>query len=111
MKELKHLDTKSKDVFRAEIDGKKVKTVKSFYAKIGKALHFPDYFSHNLDSLDEMLCDLEWIDPKKVQVVIVDSTAFLSKEKAEKKADLMDVLQNATENQMDDTRTFELILQ
>ena len=100
----------SKDVLRVELDGKKIKTVKSFYTKIAKSLHFPDYFNHNLDSLDELLCDLEWIEQKKVQLVIQHSQDFCGKENGNKKESLLDVLNNAVDNQMDESRSFELIL-
>ncbi len=51
--------------FIAKIDGQKATSMKDFHEQIGEALNFPDYSGKNLDALDEMLNDLEWIDGRK----------------------------------------------
>lgn len=67
--------------FIGEIDGKKATTMKDFHEQIGIAMEFPDYSGKNLDALDEMVNDLEWIKQEKVIIYINNSEEWLSKEK------------------------------
>ncbi|HWV28788.1 MAG TPA: barstar family protein [Dyadobacter sp.] len=71
--------------FVAHIDGSKATSVKDFHEAIAAAMHFPDYSGKNLDALDEMLNDLEWIGEKKVIIYIGNSGEWLAKEKSEDK--------------------------
>ena len=68
------------DNFIAVLDGNKCKNLSSFYKEISKALNFPDYFGNNLDSLDEMMSDLEWIEEKSVVLIIMNGNNFLSED-------------------------------
>lgn len=67
------------------IDGQKSTSIKDFHEQIGAALNFPDYSGKNLDALDEMLNDLEWIEEEKVIIYITNSGDWLSKEKTDDK--------------------------
>ncbi|WAC10892.1 barstar family protein [Dyadobacter pollutisoli] len=71
--------------FIAHIDGQKAMSIKDFHDQIGVAMNFPDYSGKNLDALDEMLNDLEWIKEQKVIIYIDHSSDWLSKEKSEEK--------------------------
>jgi RNAse (barnase) inhibitor barstar len=71
--------------FVAHIDGGKATSVKDFHEAIAAAMHFPDYSGKNLDALDEMLNDLEWIDEEKVIIYIDRSAEWLSREKSDEK--------------------------
>ena len=71
--------------FIGEIDGLKASLMKDFHEQIGLAMQFPDYSGKNLDALDEMLNDLEWIKQEKVIIYIKNSADWLSKEKSEEK--------------------------
>jgi len=71
--------------FIGEIDGLKASSMKDFHEQIGLAMQFPDYSGKNLDALDEMLNDLEWIKQEKVIIYINNSADWLSKEKSEEK--------------------------
>lgn len=71
--------------FIAHINGSKAMSLKEFHDEIANAMHFPDYSGKNLDALDEMLNDLEWIDEKKVIIYIDHSADWLSKEKGDEK--------------------------
>ncbi|TDE13829.1 barstar family protein [Dyadobacter psychrotolerans] len=71
--------------FIGEIDGLKTSSMKDFHEQIGLAMQFPDYSGKNLDALDEMLNDLEWIKQEKVIIYIKNSADWLSKEKSEEK--------------------------
>ncbi|KAA6441386.1 barstar family protein [Dyadobacter flavalbus] len=69
----------------AYIDGRKAASIKDFHEQIAAAMQFPDYSGKNLDDLDEMLNDLEWIDEQKVIIYIDHSAEWLSREKSEEK--------------------------
>jgi RNAse (barnase) inhibitor barstar len=71
--------------FIAHIDGRKAASMKDFHEQIAAAMHFPDYTGKNLDELDEMLNDLEWIKEQKVVIFIDHSAEWLSREKSEDK--------------------------
>jgi RNAse (barnase) inhibitor barstar len=83
----------------ARIDGQKVQTFKLFFEQIARELKFPDYFEFNLESLDEALNDLDWLDDDKIALYITHSDAFLSQEKSEaKKTELLNMLDVAAED-------------
>jgi RNAse (barnase) inhibitor barstar len=82
----------------ATVDGSKSATLRDFYDAIGEALEFPEYYSANLDSLDEMLNDLEWIEDEQVVLWIPNSDNWLIKEKSEEKiVAVVDLLDAAAE--------------
>lgn len=100
------------NTFTIQIDGNKARTLRALYPRIAKALVFPDYFEKNLDALFDCLCDLSGVEAQytHVTVHIVHASAFLSKEKPEKRAAALQVFQDATlpENRYDD-RTFVVL--
>lgn len=69
--------------FIGEIDGLKATSMKDFHEQIGIAMQFADYSGKNLDALDEMINDLEWIKEEKVIIYISNSADWLSKEKGD----------------------------
>ena len=69
--------------FIGQVDGLKATSMKEFHEQIGLAMEFPDYSGKNLDALDEMLNDLEWIKQEKVILYIKNSAEWLSKEKGD----------------------------
>lgn len=78
--------------FIGHIDGAKAASMKDFQEQIGIAMKFPDYSGKNLDALDEMLNDLEWIKEEKVIIYISNSAEWLSKEKSEERIlDILDI--------------------
>ena len=80
------------------IEGGKTPTLKLFYQAIEKALDFPDDFEHNLDSLDEFLNDLGWIQETDLGLYIIDSEAFLAQEKPAKVIELFNILDATAED-------------
>lgn len=90
-------------VFVAEIDGAKARTLRGFYPRIAKTLLFPDYFGNNLDALMDCLCSLEVIGKEDVVLLIRNAQLFLSKEKSEKKTATLQVFREAekAENRYD----------
>lgn len=82
----------------ALLDGNKSTSLKDFYETIGTALEFPDYYEANLDSLDELLNDLEWINESQIIIWIPNSENWLIKEKSEEKIlAVIDLLDAAAE--------------
>lgn len=67
------------------IDSKKCRTLEDFYVAIAEALHFPDYFGSNLDSFDELMNDLSWIEDERLLIFFFNSESFLVSERNEKK--------------------------
>ncbi|HRH58362.1 MAG TPA: barstar family protein [Chitinophagales bacterium] len=68
-------------IFLAFIDGQKCAVLSHFYEEIAKALNFPDYFTHNFDSLDECMNDLSWIDSIEIHLLIFNYEDLLFEEK------------------------------
>ncbi|HMU97778.1 MAG TPA: barstar family protein [Chitinophagales bacterium] len=77
------------------IDGKDCPTLKNFYENIGEQLQFPDYFAFNLDSFDELMNDLSWIDEPQIILLIVNFELFLGQEEKEKLKAITQILDNA----------------
>jgi RNAse (barnase) inhibitor barstar len=76
-----------------EIDSKTCMTLKDFYEVIAKKLYFPDYFGFNLDSLDELLNDLSWIEDPKLALYFTHTEHFLINERSDDKVlSLLDML-------------------
>ncbi len=83
----------------ARIDGKESPSIKTFYNQLAEALDFPDYFGHNLDSLDEMLNDLQWIREEKIVIFISNSEDWLVREKTNERLPvLIDLLEATAED-------------
>ena len=82
-----------------EIDASEVTSLREFYEVLAKAMHFPDYFGFNLDSLDELLNDLTWIEDEKLAIYFNNSEKFLDKERNETKIlTLLDLLDATCED-------------
>ncbi len=94
------------DVFVAEIDGNKARTLRGFYPRVAKALFFPDYFGKNLDALFDCLCSLEVVGKQDIVLLVRNAEYFLSKEKPEKREAALEVLRDAEkpENRADGAR-------
>ncbi len=82
-----------------EIDGRQSKTLRQFYEHIAKMMEFPDYFGFNLDSLDELLNDLDWIEDKKIALHFTHTDQLISQERDPKKlASLFNLLDASAED-------------
>jgi RNAse (barnase) inhibitor barstar len=77
------------------IDGKICKTLTQFYETLSEKLYFPDYFESNMDSFDEVMNDLSWIEDERILLYFKNSSEFLINERNEKNVkallDLLDV--------------------
>ena len=73
------------------IDGLVLPTISSFYKDISNKLKFPQYFSENLDSLDEILNDLDWIDSEKINIYVFNVESFLKDESENMKKNVLEL--------------------
>ncbi|TLU97895.1 barstar family protein [Dyadobacter luticola] len=88
-----------KNAFIAKIDGSKTASLKDFYTEISAAMQLDDEPVKNLESLDEILNDLSWIEESKVIIFIDQSADWLSKEKsADKILSVIDILDATAED-------------
>lgn len=99
------------DTLVASLKGHEMRTLRSFYPRIAKALLFSEYFGKNLDALFDCLCNFENfpLHIKKVALVVHNAPAFLGKEKQERRDAVLQIIQEATkaENRYDEY-TFEV---
>lgn len=77
-----------------KIDGLKCSTVEQFFLEISEKMHFPDYFTNNLDSFSECINDLSWLESDNYFIVIENSSEFLCKENNLTKEKLFETLSN-----------------
>lgn len=93
-----------------ELQGADMRSLRSFYPRIAKALAFPDYFGRNLDALFDALCDQSALPYPHLALVIRQAEQFLSREKPDKRAAAWAVLEAAQlpENRYDD-KTFTIV--
>lgn len=99
-----------------EIDGRQSKTLRQFYEHIARTMEFPDYFGFNLDSLDELLNDLDWIEDEKIALYFTHADQLISQERDPKKlASLLNLLDATAEDwkwvdEADEVERKELII-
>jgi RNAse (barnase) inhibitor barstar len=61
------------------IDGATCANMDDVYYALSKQLSLPEYFGNNLDALDEVLADLEWIDEGFVLFIVLNAKSFIEK--------------------------------
>ena len=100
---MKNLQLLSKDALPegydlVYIDASTTPTLRAFYEVLAETLEFPDYFGFNLDSFDELINDLSWIENEKLFLYFTHSELFLEKERNETKIlTLLDLLDASCE--------------
>ena len=78
------------------LNGTKCRTAAGLFAEFARALHFPDYFGHNWDALEECLADLEWL-PAKGYVLLLSDAEQILREDEDGYATFLEVLSDAGE--------------
>lgn len=79
------------------IDGRACKQINDCYATLRVQLSLPDYFGNNLDALEEVLNDLEWINEEKIKIIILNLSELLVNH-SNKKESFLDIL-NSCDNE------------
>lgn len=84
--------------FIAHIDGRKAVTLRQFYEEIADLLEIPD-FGFTLESLNDALNDLQWLEDERVVFYVTDTANFISKERDPAKlSSLLSVLDATAED-------------
>lgn len=73
------------------IDGNTCDTIEKCYITLAQQLSMPDYFGYNLDALEEVLADLEWIEEERIVLIVLNVEVLLQKE-PDIKNDFLDIL-------------------
>lgn len=78
------------------LDGNLCDTIEKCYTTLKQQLSLPGYFGNNLDALEEVLSDLDWINEEKIKIIILNSTELLSKNTSTKDSflDILNVCEN-----------------
>jgi RNAse (barnase) inhibitor barstar len=79
------------------IDGNTCTRLTDCYTVLQQQLDIPDYFGKNLDALEEVLADLEWIPEEKIKITILHPAVLLAEEE-DKKNDFLSIM-NTCENE------------
>ncbi len=80
--------------YTAYVRGNRCHELKNLFNEFSAAFQFPSYFGDNWDSLDECLCDLDWLRFDRI-VLVIDSYDEILCKKAREKQTLMSVLRTA----------------
>ena len=78
------------------IDGNLCDSIDKCYITLKQQLSLPGYFGNNLDALEEVLSDLDWIHEEKIKIIILNVTELLSKNISAKNSflDILNVCDN-----------------
>mgnify|MGYP001548716761 FL=1 len=82
------------------IDGTVCKQIDGCYKTLQLQLSLPDYFGNNLDALEEVLSDLEWINEEKVRIIILNRPELLLND-ANKKEFFLDILNSCSNEKIE----------
>ena len=74
-----YLEAKTQ-TYTSYLRGKRCKNEDAFFYEISASFQFPDYYGENWPSTDECLCDLEWISPSKIFIVVEEFKCMLSEQ-------------------------------
>jgi hypothetical protein len=74
------------------LDASKVRSIDEVMRYLSVNMSFPNYFSHNLNSFEECINDLEWLEDKKIVLIISNSKYLLTTENPSVKESFIEVL-------------------
>jgi RNAse (barnase) inhibitor barstar len=75
------------------IDGNICDTIEKCYSTLQQQLSIPDYFGHNLDALEEVIADAEWIEEEKIHFIILNEKDLLKNDLSFKN-NFLDIIKN-----------------
>lgn len=67
--------------FIAHIDGRKIVTLRQLYEEIADLLEFPAGFGFNLESFNDFLNDLQWLEDERIILYFTSTNELVSKER------------------------------
>ena len=82
------------------LEGLACRHLSDCYDILQRQLSLPDYFGKNLDALEEVLNDLDWIGEEKVRIIISNTEELLSNDKNRKNV-FLDVLNTSTNENLE----------
>ncbi len=77
------------------LDGVSCKEMEDCYRALERQLSIPGYFGRNLDALEEVLNDLDWIAEEKIKIIIADIPSLLEND-LKKKDNFLEILHTAS---------------
>jgi RNAse (barnase) inhibitor barstar len=80
------------------INGYENDTLDKCYATLKQQLNFPDYFGNNLDALEDVMNDLEWVPEEKVVIIILHLISLLKNEEEEKRESFFEIMESHKTN-------------
>lgn len=86
-----YTENKTRYVF---IDGVSFQQMDGLYKSLQQQLSLPAGFGNNLDALEEVLADLDWIKEEKVKIIVLNAADLLGNLPQKKQA-LMEILKNS----------------
>lgn len=86
------------DGLQVHLSGSKIHWLDAFYENIADLLQFPDYFTNNLDSFDEVINDLSWLDASTIHIYITEYSSFLKEENSLRRLQVIELLGRAAES-------------
>lgn len=81
------------------LDGNCCHTLDDCYASLRQQLSLPGYFGNNLDALEEVLNDLEWIPEKQIKLIFLNGKNLLKNE--EKRENFLDLFITASPERLE----------
>ena len=100
VKELKEGYYAENNIRYVFIDGFACKEIGRCFTILQQQLSIPAYFGKNLDALEEVLEDLEWVKEEKIKIVISNSASLLEDD-SPKKNSFLDVLHSSANDKIE----------
>ena len=66
--------------YTSYLRGARCTTEDAFFNEISASFQFPYYYGENWPATDECLCDLEWLNPTRIFVVVDDFSCMFSEQ-------------------------------
>ncbi|MEP6748615.1 MAG: barstar family protein [Bacteroidota bacterium] len=82
------------------IDGSACANLDTCFTILQEQLSIPDYFGKNLDALEEVLADLEWIEEEKIKIIILHIESLPGNDPVKKK-NFLEILDNADNDKIE----------
>lgn len=76
----RELENRYADYFIAHMDGQRATTLRQFYEEMADLLEIPD-FGFTLESLNDALNDLQWLEDERIVLYFTNTNELISKER------------------------------